>query len=264
MRNQFYLLVLFVLCTLSCTQKSDQKNFTPRISYTVQNTFPHDTKAFTEGLLIHEGKLYESTGEDESWIGVVNHNTGVVDKKVVLGKEYFGEGITILNNKIYQLTYKTKKGFVYDLKSFTKLREFTYKTQGWGLTHDSHHLIMSDGTDRLYFIDTTSFSVTKTITVTDHSGPLSDLNELEFADGFIYANVFNTDKIVKIDPSTGVVKGIIDLTALENRVRETHPKVDVLNGIAWHPDTKQFLVTGKYWPSIFVLKLQEEQNTSAQ
>jgi glutamine cyclotransferase len=256
-----YCLVVYVLVygLVSCTKKSEPKNFSPRISYTIQRSYPHDTKAFTEGLLIHNGQLYESTGKDESWIGMVNTKTGAVDKKVILDKEYFGEGITILNNKIYQLTYTTRKGFVYDLKSFKELRQFSYKTEGWGLTHDSANLIMSDGSDKLYFLDTTGLSVIKTIHVTDESGPLSDLNELEYADGFIYANVWQTDRIVKIDPATGSVKGIIDLTPLCNKVRTSNPGVDVLNGIAWHAATKQFLVTGKYWPSVYVLKLQGEQ-----
>jgi glutamine cyclotransferase len=243
---------------MSCTKKSEPKNFTPRLSYTIQNSFPHDTKAFTEGLLIHNGHLYESTGSDESWIGIVDIKTGAVDKKLVLDKKYFGEGIAILNNKVYQLTYTTQKGFVYDLNSFKKLREFSYKTPGWGMTHDSRNLIMSDGTDQLYFLDTASLAVIRTIRVTDESGPLTALNELEYADGSIFANVWQTDKIVKIDPATGSVKGVIDLSSLCNKVRASYPSVDVLNGIAWHPATKQFLVTGKYWPFIYVLKLKAE------
>jgi glutamine cyclotransferase len=254
---QFSFCLLLFGAAISCTsKKSEQKNVTPKISYTVQKSFPHDTKAFTEGLLIHNGELYESTGKDESWIGIVDIKNGVVDKKVVLGKEYFGEGITILNNKVYQLTYETHKGFVYTLGTFTEVRQFSYRTPGWGLTHDSTHLIMSDGSERLYFLDTTSLSVVKTITVADESGPLTQLNELEFIDGFIYANVWLTDRIVKIDPATGSVKGVLDLTALCNGVRRTHPQVNELNGIAWHPATRLLLVTGKYWPSIYALRLK--------
>jgi glutamine cyclotransferase len=251
-----FCILLFGIIVSCTSKKSEQKNGIPKISYSVQKSFPHDTKAFTEGLLIHNGELYESTGKDESWIGVVDIKNGVVDKKVVLGKEYFGEGITILNNKVYQLTYETHRGFVYRLGSFKEVRQFSYKTQGWGLTHDSSNLIMSDGTAQLYFLDTTSLSVVKTITVTDESGPLTQLNELEFIDGFIYSNVWLTDRIVKIDPSTGSVKGILDLTALCNSVRRNHPQVNELNGIAWHPATQLLLVTGKYWPAIYALKLK--------
>lgn len=252
----FYLLLFGGI--LSCTSKKpEQKNVTPKISYAVQKSFPHDTKAFTEGLLIHKGELYESTGKDESWIGIVDIKNGVVDKKVVLGKEYFGEGITILNNKVYQLTFETHKGFVYSLDTFKEVRQFSYKTPGWGLTHNASHLIMSDGSEQLYFLDTTSLSVVKTIIVKDESGPLTQLNELEFIDGFIYANVWLTDRIVKIDPSTGSVKGILDLTALCNSVRRTHPQVNELNGIAWHKESGSLLITGKYWPSIYVLRMKE-------
>lgn len=258
MSLQKSLFILIILSSLSCTKKdSGKRTSVSRIAYTVQSSLPHDTKAFTEGLLIHNGQLYESTGQDGSWIGIVNPKTGSTDKKIVLPNEYFGEGITILNNKIYQLTYKSHKGFVYDLHSFKKLREFSYNTPGWGLTHDTRNLIMSDGSDQLYFLDTTTLKVTRTLHVTDESGPLSDLNELEYIDGFIYANVWFTDRIVKIDPETGSVKGIIDLTVLCNDVRTRYSDAKELNGIAWYPATKKLLVTGKYWPLIYALQLKQ-------
>lgn len=228
------------------------------ISYTVRTQWPHDTQAFIEGLVIHEGKLYESTGmQKSSWIGIVDVNTGKADKKIILDDIYFGEGITILNNKIYQLTYKTKIGFIYDLNSFKKIGEFAFASEeGWGLTHDSKNLIMSDGTDKLVFLDTLTFEPVKTLKVMDENGPVNMLNELEYVQGFIFANVWQTNKVVKISPVTGKVVGRMDLSALTRDARMRHPDAEVLNGIAYHPVTNLLLVTGKNWPMIYVLHLK--------
>jgi glutamine cyclotransferase len=255
------MLVLLVL-VISCNKEKDRPvvaEAVPTIYYKVKSTWPHDEKAFTEGLLIHNGILYESTGhEKQSWIGVVDVATGKTDKKVVLDDKYFGEGIAILNGKVYQLTYTTKVGFVYDLKTFKKLKEFTIPTrEGWGMTHDNHNLIMSDGTDKLSYLDTTSLKVVKTLSVTDQNGPLVKLNELEYVDGFIFANVWETNRIVKIDPASGKVVGQIDVTSLTQNALNRNPNANELNGIAYHPGTKLFLVTGKYWPSIYVLQLNK-------
>lgn len=253
------LLALGVLLTLfGC-----KKNTTPPtqasdlIGYSVVSSMPHDTKAFTEGLVIHDGKLYESTGESESWIGVVDISTGIAERKVELSSEYFGEGITILNEKVYQLTWKHKKGFVYNLNTFKLWQEFTYNTEGWGLTHDGTNLIMSDGTNKLQYLDTATLALTKTLTVKYKNETVNSLNELEYIDGFIYANVWQTNRIAKIDPATGEVKGFLDLSALVRQAGLSNGAVDVLNGIAWHPGTKSMLVTGKYWPFIYVIKLKE-------
>jgi glutamine cyclotransferase len=229
------------------------------IGYTVKSAWPHDITTFTEGLIIHKGKLYESTGQEgKSWIGTVDIKTGVPDKKIILDNKYFGEGITILNNKIYQLTYKTKVGFIYDLNTFKKTGEFSYtNAEGWGLTHNNEHIIMSDGTDKLTYLDTTTLEPVKTLSVRDEKGPVKNVNELEYVDGFIYANVWETNIIIKIDEKTGQVVGRIDLTPKANEVEMVHPAADVLNGIAYHTETKSLLVTGKYWPFIFVLQLKK-------
>ncbi|MCW5910368.1 MAG: glutaminyl-peptide cyclotransferase [Cyclobacteriaceae bacterium] len=236
---------------------------TLRINYAIRSLWPHDPEAFTQGLLIHNGELYESTGQHgTSWIGVVDINTGKVDKKVVLDKQYFGEGIAILNNKVFQLTWQNKVGFVYDLKTFKKIKEFKFDSfakEGWGLTHDHVNLIMSDGTDKLHYLDTVTLEVVKSVKVTDESGPVKNLNELEYIEGYVFANVWQTNLILKIDPNSGKVVGRIDLSKLASDARKASPQVDVLNGIAWHPETKSILVTGKNWPNIYILKLEESQ-----
>jgi len=242
---------------VSCSPKKQEIKSPVLISYTVQSTIPHSINSFTEGFVIHKGELYESTGEfGTSWIGVVSVKTGELDKKITLKKEFFGEGITILNNKIYQLTWREHTGFVYDLKSYKELRQFTYKTEGWGLTHNSENLIMSDGSNQLHFLDTTDFSIVKSLTINYNNAPLNYLNELEYVDGFVYANIWQTDMIAKIDAASGEVAGFIDLAALTRQAKMINPKIDLLNGIAWHASTKSLLVTGKNWPMIFVLKLK--------
>lgn len=251
---------VIILSVVSCSPTKEQKATVDslRMNYTIRSVWPHDTEAFTQGLLIYKGELYESTGQNgTSWIGIVDVNTGVANKKVILDDRYFGEGIAILNNKVYQLTYTTKVGFVYSLKDFKKLKEWTYQSEGWGLTHDNVNLIMSDGSNKLHYLDTLTLEIVKSVAVTDEQGPVKNLNELEYIEGFVYANVWQTNKIVKIDPSTGSVVGRFDLTALANDARKASPKVDVLNGIAWHPDTRSFLVTGKHWPHVYILKIDE-------
>jgi glutamine cyclotransferase len=227
------------------------------ITYKLRASWRHDPSAWIQGLLIHNGKLYESTGQQQSWIGIVDIETGKPDKKVILDNKYFGEGITILNNKIYQLTWQNKTGFIYDLTSFKKLGEFTYNTEGWGLTHDKHNLIMSDGSEKISYLDTVSLKPVKTITVTDEVGPVKKLNELEYVEGFIFANVWETNRIVKIDPANGKVVGRLDLSALAQSAALQSSKIDVLNGIAYHPGTKMLVVTGKLWPTFYVLQLNQ-------
>src|SRR5690606_27619617 len=148
-------------------------------------------------------------------------------------------------------------GFVYDARTFEKIREFTYETEGWGLTHDGHHLIMSDGTEKLIYLDTASLAPVKTVRVKDHNGYVTRLNELEFVDGFVFANQWETNRILKIDPEKGEVVGILDLTPLAQEARLENPRADVLNGIAYHPGTKLFIVTGKFWPSAYVIELTQ-------
>lgn len=249
-------LVFFVACSAKKQEDQSAPSTIPSITYQVVNSFPHDITAFTEGLLIHNGQLYESTGEKESWIGVVDIKSGRTDKKVVIDPKYFGEGMTILNNKVYYLTWRHHVGFIYDFKTFKEIGQFNYDTEGWGMTNDNKNIIMSDGTDKLYFLDTLSMKPVKTLAVTQDGKPLKGLNELEYVEGSLFANVWQTSTVVKIDMNTGAVTGILDLSPLTNQARELKPGVDVLNGIAWHPKTRLMLVTGKYWNYIYVLKLK--------
>ena len=230
--NHAVLLILFAFWLAACGPKKEENSINNpiRIPFTVQGTIPHDTKSFTQGLLIHRGQLYESTGQDDSWIGIVDIQSGEAQRKVTLDKKYFGEGIVILNNKVYQLTWKNKTGFIYDLKTFEKLGEFKYESEGWGLTTDGANIIMSDGSDKLHFLDTTKFSVTKTISVSYDKEPVTALNELEYVDGFVYANVWQTAMIAKIDLATGEVKGFLDLSELVRQVNSINPQAEVLNG----------------------------------
>jgi glutamine cyclotransferase len=241
----------------SAEKKSVTEKDPLEIKYSIRTQWAHDPTAFIEGLEIHDGQLYESTGQNgTSWLGILDINQGKLDKKITLDKKYFGEGFTIFNNKIYQLTWTTKIGFIYDLKTFKKLGEFNYETPGWALTHDSTNLIMSDGTENLYFLDPVSLKPVRTLKVTDESGPVKNVNELEYVNGYIFANIWETDKIVKIDAKTGKVVGRLDLSALTRDAKMRNSQADVLNGIAYHPTTKLFLVTGKHWPIVYVLNFK--------
>ncbi len=263
MRDLYLLIVLsmFVSCDRSKSAEKPNETDVTNIRYEILTTLPHDTGAFTEGLVIYHDKIFESTGYNgQSWISEVNPTSGVSDKKIILPQEYFGEGITILNNKIYQLTYTTKKGFVYDALTYKKIRDFNYDPvikQGWGLTHNGKHLILSDGTDKIHFMDTSNFNVVKSITVVHGQSKITKLNELEYIDNFIFANVWETNLIVKIDPATGKMIGVLDLSALTNEIERTYPNADVLNGIAYDKNSKALLVTGKYWPKSYLIRIHE-------
>jgi glutaminyl-peptide cyclotransferase len=265
-RTKYWVLALAAVLLIACTPPKEKRTTEAdplKINYTIRSVWPHDTEAFTQGLLIHNGELYESTGQPgTSWIGLVDVATGKLDKKVILDSKYFGEGIDILNNKVYQLTWQSHVGFVYDLKTFNKIKEWNYKTEGWGLTNDGKNIIMSDGSSQLHFLDTTSLEIARSINVTDENGPVKQLNELEYIDGFVFANVWQTNRIMKIDPTSGKVVGRLDLTQLYNDARKANPRMDVLNGIAWHPGTQSFLVTGKHWPHIYILKLEAPVKTA--
>lgn len=238
----------------------------PQINYSVTKTFPHDTSLFTEGFLFHNEKLYESTGSPEDFpftksLIVVNElSTGNFDKKVELDKtKYFGEGIVILNDKLYQLTYKNQTGFIYDVKTFKEIGTFKYSNiEGWSLTTDGISLIMSDGTDKLTYIDPKNFMPIKVLPVTDGNIPLNNVNELEFINGFIYANVFQTNFIVKIDTLTGKVVGKLDLTSLVFEAKSKNPHADVLNGIAYDSISDKIYVTGKLWANLYEIYFPHE------
>jgi glutaminyl-peptide cyclotransferase len=240
-------------------EKKEENRYNDLIPYSIIKVFPHDKTAFTQGLVVEQGRLFESTGQyGTSWIAEVDIATGTQDKKVVLDRKYFGEGITILNNKIYQITWQTKIGFVYDLKTFKKTSEFEYDREGWGITHNGKNLITSDGTDRLYFLDTLSLKPVSILKVKDGNKPSEKLNELEFIDGYIYANQWQTNFILKIDPTSGQVVGRMDMTELAEKVFPLNPNADVLNGIAFEKKSKMLLITGKLWPAMVAVKFQSK------
>lgn len=229
------------------------------INYAVVNMYPHDTSSFTEGLQWYDGVLYESTGEyGKSHLLKVNLRDGKIIKKLPLNKAYFGEGITVLNGKIYQLTYKEQKVFVYDEKTWNKINEFGWHNgEGWGMTTDGKQLIISTGSSNLYFVNPETFQVNKIVSVTSNYGPVANVNELEWVKGKIYANVFETPYIIKIDPESGKVEGRIDLSdILQKNANYAEPGM-VLNGIAYNPEKNSFYVTGKNWPVLFEIKLND-------
>jgi glutaminyl-peptide cyclotransferase len=234
-------------------------NTIPLINYAVKKTYPHDTTSFTEGLLVHEGSIYESTGSPDdmpqtrSLIGNIDLATGKINKKVELDREkYFGEGIVFLKEKIYQLTYKNKKGFIYDAKTFKKLGEFEFPSaEGWGMTTDGSYLIMSDGTHTITYLDPADFKTKKTINVTSNKGAETKINELEFINKFIYANVYETNTIIKIDTATGKVAGRLELGSLAIEAKSRYPGSMEMNGIAYDSVLNKVYVTGKMWPALY-------------
>ncbi len=257
MNRSIFFVVLILLLT-ACKQSDQNKPADPVIAYNILSTFPHDAGAFTQGLTVYNGKLYESTGrEGTSWIAEVDIATGRQDKKIELNQKYFGEGIAVMGERLYQLTWQNRVGFVYDAKTFRKLREFRNHREGWGITHDNRHLILSDGSSRLYKLDTATLMGVDSVVVKDSHGEVDKLNELEYVDGYVYANRWGSGLIYKIDPATGAVKGILDLTPLQNQIEEKSPSSDVLNGIAYEPSTQTWLITGKLWPALFVLRLTQ-------
>jgi glutamine cyclotransferase len=229
----------------------------PTYGYEVVATYPHDPEAFTQGLIYLKGILLESTGlNGRSTLRKVDLATGRVRDEVKLSSEFFGEGMTVLGEKIYQLTWQNQKGFVYDLQTLAPQQEFSYDGEGWGLTTDGASLILSDGTNRLRFLDPHTFKVTRTIDVFDRAGsPLKRLNELEFIRGEIYANVWQTPYVARIDPATGRLLGVIDFTGLL-APEDLRPGTDVLNGIAYDAVGDRLFVTGKNWPKLFEVRLK--------
>jgi len=240
---------------VSCKPKMDVAT----IPYSVVKIFPHDTSAFTQGLVIEYGRLFESTGQEgASWVAEVELTSGRQDKKVLLSDQYFGEGITVLNKKVYQLTWKGNVGFVYDINSFQKINEFQYEHEGWGITHDGKNLIVSDGTDRIHFLDTATLKEVRVINIKQGSIPVDKLNELEFVDGYLYANRWMTNEVIKINLSDGVVVGRLDFTQLAREANQKNPSADVLNGIAYEKKSGLLLVTGKWWPLLFAIRFEGE------
>jgi glutamine cyclotransferase len=230
----------------------------PVYTFKVRKSFPHDPAAFTQGLVLYDGALFESTGlYGASSLRKVDLQTGRVLRKIDVPAEYFAEGMTIFQGKIFQLTWKAHKGFTYDPKSFEKTGEFAYEGEGWGLTHDDRFLIMSDGTNQIRFLDPSNFEVVRTIKVFDAARPLMELNELEYIKGEIYANVWQTDRIARIAPASGEVREWIDLHGLLE-IKDNSQPVDVLNGIAYDEATDRLFVTGKLWPKLFEIQLKKK------
>lgn len=229
------------------------------IPYTVVKTYPHDTTAYTEGLLVHEGQLYESTGSPDnlpqtrSLFGKVDPATGHIEVKAELDREqYFGEGIAFLGDTVYQLTFKSRMVFLYDARSFQPLGKVAFPSpEGWGLTTDGVHLIMSNGSSKILFVDPATRKAVKTLIVRRKSGRVGNLNELELINGALYANVWQTNYIVKIDTATGTVTGRLDLSALAREARRKHRGARELNGVAYDAAAGKVYVTGKMWPQIY-------------
>jgi glutamine cyclotransferase len=226
------------------------------LAYRIENVYPHDVKAYTQGLIYEDGYLYEGTGQyNESSLRKVEITTGEPIRLTMLAGEIFGEGITIFKEKIYQLTYKSQVGFVYDKESFKRIQKVYYQNkEGWGLTHDGTHLIMSDGSHRIYYMDPVYFTEVRQLEVFDNQGPVSKLNELEYIEGKIFANIWGEEEIVIISPETGKVTGKLNMRGILGE-DERHSRIDVFNGIAWNPGERLLYVTGKYWPSLFEVSM---------
>jgi glutaminyl-peptide cyclotransferase len=267
------LLILF-LFWLSCdpakqapveentAQKVSDVKLIPMIDYSLVKAYPHDVNSFTEGFLFHNNKLLESTGapgnlpQTKSLFGELDLTTGQLTKKAELDKTlYFGEGIVVVNNYLYQLTYTNQIGFIYDAKTYERKGQFGYVSkQGWGMTTDGKNIIMSDGTNAITYLNPSDFSISKTLSVTENGFALDFINELEWINGFIYANVWMTNFIVKIDPESGDVVGKLDLTELANQAKKININLAEMNGIAYDSLTNRILVTGKLWPSVYEIK----------
>ena len=261
MRNIFSRLVVVSLL-ISCrpfliaqTSRRTQGNRPQEFTFAVVRTFPHDASAFTQGLAYRGGFLYEGTGlNGRSSLRKVRLETGAVVQHVDLGAEFFGEGITLVKDKVIQLTWKSEIGFVYTLNNFRLVRRFSYSGEGWGLATNGPEIFMSDGTSEIRVLNAETLKEKRRFTVHDGSTPVDRLNELEFVEGQILANVWNSDRVARISPQTGDVVGWIDLTGLLSPVYRLDSDA-VLNGIAYDPLRKRLFVTGKLWPSVFEIRL---------
>lgn len=262
----FLLLLVFSACnnvtTDSSTSVDNNNTAPPLINYSIVKVYPHDTSSYTEGLEWRNNSLYEGTGNNGFSKLFKSALDGKVSNSINLTKDFFGEGITILNNKIYQLTYREHKVFVYDAATFKKINELSWLYEGWGMTNDGKRIIISNGSSNLFFVNPDDFKILSQVSVTDNYGPVSAVNELEYVNNFIYANVYGTDFIIKIDPQTGSVVGRIDCSGIlqksgMNYNAQNYPgsSGNVLNGIAYDSAKNTFYITGKMWPALFEIKL---------
>lgn len=248
-----WMLPALAAITLTACQKS-----AATLQYKITATRPHDKECYTQGLEFHEGRLFESGGQyGESTVREVNPQSGEVIRKRPMAKNSFAEGITIFNNELWVLTWKEHTVNVLDPDTFKFLRSHDLKGEGWGLTHNDQHLIMSDGSSTIRFMNPKDFSVAKTITVKDGDREIDRLNELEYVNGEIYANIYTTENIVRFSAETGKVTGWLDCSGLRKRLTP-YQKTEVLNGIARDPKTGRFLITGKYWPECFEVEISEK------
>jgi glutaminyl-peptide cyclotransferase len=249
---------LVLLLAVAIPSASSQSTVSPPPAsgpYEVVGSYPHDPQAFLQGLLWHDGGFYESTGQyGQSSLRRVTFPSGEVVQQIALADQYFGEGLALVGDRLIQLTWKSRRGFVYDRLTFGVLGEFGYETEGWGLTYDGTSLIMSDGSDVLTFLDPATYQAVRALSVTLDGRPLRALNELEWIEGEIWANVWQTDLIVRIDPATGRVTGTLDLTGLLPPDQRTG-REDVLNGIAYDPTGRRIFVGGKLWPLLFEIRV---------
>jgi len=252
----FAALVLFLL-TLQFAYQAMDAGEPAFYSFNVVATYPHDESAFTQGLVYHDGLLYDGTGlYGQSSLRITDLSTGDIIEQADIPSDLFGEGITVMGDRVFQITWKENTGFVYSL-DLVYIDTFTYDGEGWGLTHDGEHLILSNGSSTLSFLNPGTFQVMRTVDVTYDDEPVSNLNELEYVDGVIYANVWQTDRIVMIEPEDGAVVGWIDLAGIEEYLDSTDG-INVLNGIAYNYESGRLLVTGKLWPNIFEIELVPE------
>jgi glutaminyl-peptide cyclotransferase len=235
---------------------ANQTGKNPKQGFEILNTWPHDVDAYTQGLIFHEGSLLESTGQQgKSSLRRVEPETGKILKRINVPVPYFAEGITVFKGKIYQLTWQHQLGFIYDAESLEKLGEFSYRGEGWGITNDGTSLIMSDGTNQIRFLDPESFQVNRTVSVLDGSIPVTAINELEYVQGEIYANIWHKESVARIQPQTGRVIGWIDLTGLRALTGVSDNEA-VLNGIAYDQARDRLFVTGKLWPKLFEIRVK--------
>lgn len=253
------LVAIVVLAAVSAvpgqSSSPESRKHPQEYTFEVVAQYPHDPTAFTQGFTFYGGSFYEGTGrQGQSSLRRVEPKTGRILRKVALSPEFFGEGIAIVGNEVIQLTWLSHTGFVYDLKDFRELRTFKYPGEGWGLTTDGRDLFMSDGSAEIRVLDGSTFSEKRRIKVRDQGKPIDQLNEVEFVEGEIFANVWHSDRIARISPRTGEVLGWIDLTGLLGPFYQRQAEA-VLNGIAYDRETKRLFVTGKLWPKIFEIRV---------